>query len=112
MALTPGAQAAGWGTGAGYMLETDARGDLRIEHGDEHRKVFVTGGEHGLSAREIARAEGLDLARMEGKWGAWLAAHPAYGWAGNKGYGAAAHRRAILERGATEHHRYRYLVPH
>lgn len=31
--------------------------------------------------------------------------HPAYGWAGNKGYGAAAHRRAILERGATEHHR-------
>ena len=79
VALTPGAQAAGWGTGTGYMLETDARGDLRIEHGDEHRKVFVTGGEHGLSAREIARAEGLDLARMEGKWGAWLAAHPAYG---------------------------------
>ena len=33
------------------------------------------------------------------------AVHPAYGWAGNKGYGAAAHRRAILERGATEHHR-------
>ena len=33
------------------------------------------------------------------------AVHPAYGWAGNKGYGAAAHRHAILERGATEHHR-------
>lgn len=33
------------------------------------------------------------------------AENPAYGWAGNKGYGAAAHRRAILELGATEHHR-------
>lgn len=32
-------------------------------------------------------------------------AHPAYGWAGNKGYGAAAHRAAILEHGAGVHHR-------
>ncbi|MFJ3311969.1 ribonuclease HII [Micrococcus endophyticus] len=31
--------------------------------------------------------------------------HPAYGWAGNKGYGAAAHRAAILDHGAGEHHR-------
>ncbi|WP_246179890.1 ribonuclease HII [Kocuria coralli] len=31
--------------------------------------------------------------------------HPAYGWAGNKGYGSAAHRAAILERGATDLHR-------
>lgn len=33
------------------------------------------------------------------------AQHPAYGWARNKGYGAAAHRAALLERGVTEHHR-------
>ena len=33
------------------------------------------------------------------------AEHPAYGWARNKGYGAAAHRAALLERGVTEHHR-------
>lgn len=30
---------------------------------------------------------------------------PAYGWAGNKGYGAAVHRTALRERGATDHHR-------
>lgn len=33
------------------------------------------------------------------------ASHPVYGWAGNKGYGAAAHRAAILEHGAGEQHR-------
>lgn len=33
------------------------------------------------------------------------AAHPAYGWAGNKGYGAQGHRDALRELGATEHHR-------
>lgn len=30
---------------------------------------------------------------------------PDYGWAGNKGYGAAGHRAALVERGVTEHHR-------
>lgn len=33
------------------------------------------------------------------------AAHPGYGWAGNKGYGSAAHRAALAERGASEQHR-------
>ncbi|QCU78335.1 ribonuclease HII [Citricoccus sp. SGAir0253] len=33
------------------------------------------------------------------------AEHPAYGWDGNKGYGAAAHRRALVERGPSPHHR-------
>lgn len=33
------------------------------------------------------------------------AAHPGYGWAGNKGYGAAAHRRAIAALGPTPQHR-------
>ena len=33
------------------------------------------------------------------------AAFPDYGWAGNKGYGAEGHRRALVERGITEHHR-------
>lgn len=31
--------------------------------------------------------------------------HPEYGWAGNKGYGSAAHREAIVSFGPTEHHR-------
>jgi ribonuclease HII len=33
------------------------------------------------------------------------ARYPAYGWAGNAGYAAAAHRAAILLHGATPHHR-------
>ena len=33
------------------------------------------------------------------------AEHPAYGWSGNKGYGAAAHRAALQRLGATTHHR-------
>ncbi|RUQ39555.1 ribonuclease HII, partial [Micrococcus sp. HSID17228] len=33
------------------------------------------------------------------------AAHPGYGWAGNKGYGSAAHRAALAERGASRQHR-------
>lgn len=31
--------------------------------------------------------------------------HPAYGWEGNKGYGAAAHTAAIREHGLTDLHR-------
>lgn len=30
---------------------------------------------------------------------------PGYGWAGNKGYGSAGHRRALVEQGITVHHR-------
>jgi ribonuclease HII len=33
------------------------------------------------------------------------ARHPAYGWEKNAGYGAAAHRAAIVAQGATRHHR-------
>ncbi|MBB1492629.1 hypothetical protein H5395_14015 [Paracoccus sp. MC1854] len=77
--LTPARQAAGWGLGETYMLETDSDGELVLEHGDEHRKVHVTAGKHGLTAREIAREEGLDAVQMEGKWGQWLKDHPEYG---------------------------------
>lgn len=31
--------------------------------------------------------------------------YPAYGWGRNKGYGAAAHRTALLDHGLTPHHR-------
>jgi ribonuclease HII len=33
------------------------------------------------------------------------ASHPGYGWETNKGYGTAAHRRAMEELGLTPHHR-------
>ena len=32
-------------------------------------------------------------------------AYPGYGWAANKGYAAADHRQALLERGASDFHR-------
>ena len=35
--------------------------------------------------------------------------HPGYGWAGNKGYGSAAHFAAIADLGATDFHRRSWL---
>lgn len=38
--------------------------------------------------------------------------HPVYGWEGNKGYAAAGHRQALIERGPSPHHRLSWrLVP-
>ena len=35
--------------------------------------------------------------------------HPEYGWGSNKGYGSAQHRKAIVEHGATNHHRNSFI---
>ena len=35
--------------------------------------------------------------------------HPEYGWGSNKGYGTKQHRDAILEAGATTHHRHSFI---
>ena len=35
--------------------------------------------------------------------------HPLYGWGSNKGYGTKQHRDAILEAGATPHHRHSFI---
>ena len=35
--------------------------------------------------------------------------HPEYGWGSNKGYGTKQHRDAILEAGATPHHRHSFI---
>lgn len=37
--------------------------------------------------------------------------YPQYGWDHNKGYGSAAHRRAIMEYGATDIHRRSWKLP-
>lgn len=34
--------------------------------------------------------------------------YPAFAWASNKGYGAAAHREGLLAQGPTRHHRFSY----
>ena len=58
-------------------------------------------------------AAGSVLAKVErdGLMRAAHASHPAYGWDGNKGYGAAAHLDAIREHGATELHRRSWSLP-
>ncbi|VDS10790.1 Hemolysin, plasmid [Paracoccus haematequi] len=80
--LTPAQNADGWGLGEGYMLETDSKGDLILEHGENHRKIFVSGGEHALTKEDIAAMEGTTVAAIEktyGGWGNWLAKNPEYG---------------------------------
>lgn len=76
VALTASQQKAGWSLGDTYMLETDAEDRLVIEHGDNHRKVYITGSDNGLTAADIAKAEGIDAAKITA---AWLEAHPEYG---------------------------------
>ena len=76
VALTAGKQKAGWSLGDNYMLETDANDRLVIEHGDNHRKVYVTGSDDGLTAADIARAEGISADKITADW---LKKHPEYG---------------------------------
>lgn len=76
LTVTAPAQQAGWGLGNHYMLETDANGDLVVEHGDNHRKIYVSGSEDALSRADIAAIEGLTEAEITSKW---LIAHSEYG---------------------------------
>ena len=75
--VMPGLQQAGWGTGeAHYMLETDADDRVVVEHGDDHRKVYVSGSDDALTLSDIAALEGLDVSKITGSW---LAANDEYG---------------------------------
>ena len=58
-----------------------------------------------MTCASIAGASVLAKVERDALMQALDAEHPAYGWARNQGYGAAAHRAALLERGVTEHHR-------
>ena len=69
-------QDSGWGIGDHYMLETDANGDLVVEHGDNHRKIYISGSVAALSRADIAVSEGLTEAAITTSW---LIAHPEYG---------------------------------
>ncbi|MGN7870075.1 right-handed parallel beta-helix repeat-containing protein [Paracoccus sp. 22332] len=74
--VVAGQESDGWGKGDFYMLETGADGRAVVEHGENHRKVYVTEGAHGLTAAEIAKAEGIAVSKVTGKW---LLEHPEYG---------------------------------
>lgn len=58
----------GWGEGDFYMLETDDSGELVIEHGDNHREIYVTGNDLALSIEEIAELEQISVGRVTGQW--------------------------------------------
>lgn len=59
--VEPILQNKGWSTGEDvYMLETDANGDLVIEHGDNHRVVHMSNSDTALSLADIAALEGLN----------------------------------------------------
>lgn len=74
--VVPGQEPEGWGLGDFYMLETGADGRVVVEHGENHRKVHVTEGAHGLTAAEIARIEGIPANEVTAKW---LAQNAEYG---------------------------------
>ncbi|MEM1340761.1 MAG: hypothetical protein AAGF68_00480 [Pseudomonadota bacterium] len=71
-----GSQELGWGEGDFYSLEEGDDGAYIVEHGDNHREVYVSGDKDALSLRDIAALEGLNVSDISG---AWLAANPEYG---------------------------------
>lgn len=69
-------QDAGWGQGKHYMLEVDDQGDLIVETGENHRKVYVSGSNDALTRVDIAALEGLSESDITGQW---LLDNPEYG---------------------------------
>ena len=70
-------QAAGFPTGESiYMLEEDANGELIIETGPEHRKLYLTASGNGLTAADIATTEGITVGEVTNNF---LIANPSYG---------------------------------
>ncbi len=74
--VTAPTQAAGWGTGDFYMLETDADNNLVVEHGENHRKIHISGHEDALSRADIAALEGLQEHQINQRF---FDANPEYG---------------------------------
>ena len=69
-------QEAGWGIGRHYMLETDEAGDVIVETGDNHRKIYVSESDDALSFEDIAALEGVPVETIDARW---LLANPEYG---------------------------------
>ncbi len=79
--VTEGQQKAGWSLGDLYMLEEGSDGKVIVEHGENHRKVHITEGQHGWTAAKIARAEKIAADKITAKW---LIEHPEYGATSDK----------------------------
>lgn len=74
--VIPGPQEGGWGLGDNYELETDSDGDLVLEHGDNHRDIYVSNSNEALTVADIAALEGLADEDITTRW---LLDHPEYG---------------------------------
>ena len=74
--VTEGEQDAGWGVGNYYKLETDVNDRTVVEHGDNHRKVHVSGSEDALTLQDIANIEGVELWKVNSSF---LIEHEEYG---------------------------------
>lgn len=61
-------QRRGWDDGEHYMLPVDENKDLIIYPGQKHRKVYITGGPHGLTKAQIAADAGVTEAAVNGTW--------------------------------------------
>ncbi|WP_299681807.1 PA14 domain-containing protein [uncultured Roseobacter sp.] len=69
-------QGAGWGMGEHYMLETGSDGEIVVETGDNHRKVYVSESKDALSLKDIAAREGIAVGDIDTKW---MLEHTEYG---------------------------------
>ncbi|UAB91765.1 hypothetical protein I5192_22080 (plasmid) [Ruegeria sp. SCSIO 43209] len=74
--VQPTTQGDGWGKGDFYMLEQDENGNVVVEHGDNHREVYVSGSNDALSISDIAAIEGLRADQITAQW---LVNNPEYG---------------------------------
>jgi hypothetical protein len=74
--VSEGLQAGGWGLGDFYMLETDENDEVVVEHGENHRKVYISGDKDALTLADIANIEGMDVGKIKGSF---LAEHSEYG---------------------------------
>jgi hypothetical protein len=75
--VVAGPQAGGWATGQShYMLETNDAGDIIVEHGDNHRPVYVSGSSDALTRADIAQIAGVPISQVTPQW---LAARPEFG---------------------------------
>jgi hypothetical protein len=94
--VTQGLQKDGWGTGdSHYMLETDENDRVVVEHGTNHRAVYVSNADKGLTLAEIAAREGVPVGNINGSW---LAARPQYG---SEGFPLAQDAGSLLWRTLT-----------
>jgi hypothetical protein len=76
LTVTPGTQDLGWGAGDFYQLEIGEDGNFVVEHGDDHREIYVSNSPDALTAADIARIANVDVSQVNGHW---LANNPQFG---------------------------------